>query len=90
MPTHPQPVRRLPAFFIVVADFVKVIFVELAHETGEIAVLEVLGQDGFGKPLVLRGTSAAGPGSVAATSRGRRTSSTTKLSRSSPHRTMDE
>lgn len=41
--THPQSVRGLPALFIVVADFVKVVFVELAHEAGEIAVLEVFG-----------------------------------------------
>ena len=71
MPTHPQPVRGLPALFVVVADFVEVVFVELAHEAGEIAVLEVFGQDGFGESLVLPGTSAGDFGSVAATSRER-------------------
>ena len=69
MPTHPEPVRGLPAFFIVVADLVKVVFVELAHEAGEIAVLDMFGKDGFGEPLILWSTSASGPGPVAATSR---------------------
>ncbi len=57
VPTHPQSVRGLPAFFIVVADFMKVVLVQLAHEAGKIAMLEMFGQDGLGKALVLRGTS---------------------------------
>ena len=31
----------------------KIIFVQLADETGEIAVLEMFAQDRFGEPLVL-------------------------------------
>lgn len=71
VPTHPQPVRGLPALFVVVADFVEVVLVELAHEAGEVAVLEMFGQDGFGESLVLPGTSAGDWGSVAAPSRER-------------------
>lgn len=43
----------MAALLIVVPHFVKIVFVELAHETGEIAVLEMFGQDGFGKAFVL-------------------------------------
>lgn len=90
MSTHPEPVRGLPAFFVVVADLVKVVFVELAHEAGEIAVLEMLGQDGFGEPLILQGHISQWSWFGDCHEPRERTSSTTKLSRSSPHRTMDE
>lgn len=33
--------------------FVKIVFVQLANKTGEVAVLEMLGQNGFGKAFVL-------------------------------------
>lgn len=36
----------------------KVVFIQLADETRKIAVLEMFGQDGFGKSFVLRGMSA--------------------------------
>lgn len=35
----------------------KVVFIQLADETRKIAVLEMFGQDGFGKSFVLRGMS---------------------------------
>ncbi len=35
-------------------DLVEVILVQLADETGEVAVFEMLGQDGFGESLILR------------------------------------
>lgn len=90
IPTHPESIRGLPAFFIIVADFVEVVFIQLAHEARKIAVLEMFGQDGFGEPLVLRGTSDCGPRFGGCHEPRERTSSTTKLSRSSPHLTMDE
>lgn len=52
--TNIGPVRRLPRFFIVLAHFVKVVFVELAYETGEVAVFEVFGEDGFGEFFALQ------------------------------------
>ena len=74
----------MPIFFIVVSHLVEVIFVELAHEAGEVAMLEVFGKDRFGEPFILHRESAR------ANDRGcpiARTSSTTKLPPSSPHRT---
>jgi hypothetical protein len=47
-------VRRHAALFIVVPDFVEIVFVELTHETGKVAVLEVLGQDMLCEFLVLQ------------------------------------
>jgi hypothetical protein len=35
-------------------DFVEVVFVELTHETGKVAVLEMFGQDVLCKLLVLQ------------------------------------
>jgi hypothetical protein len=46
-------VGRCPALFIVLAHFVKVIFVQLADEAGKVAVFEMFGKDGFGEFLVL-------------------------------------
>jgi hypothetical protein len=67
------------------SDFVKVIFVELAHETGKVAVLEVLGQDVLREFLVLQAVWSAKPRRVEMMDM--RTSRTTKLSPSLPHRT---
>lgn len=53
--THIRPVWRLPGFLIVLANFVEIVLVELANKTGKIAVLEVLGQDGFCEFLALQG-----------------------------------
>jgi hypothetical protein len=46
-------VRRLAVFLVVLADFVKIVLVKLAHETGEVAVLEMFGQDGLRELLAL-------------------------------------
>ena len=35
-------IGRLAAFFVVLSNFVEVVLVELAHETGEVAMLEML------------------------------------------------
>lgn len=53
MPTYILPVRRLPTLLVILADLVKVILVQLADETGEIAVFEMLGKDGLGEFLAL-------------------------------------
>lgn len=50
---YPRTIGRLPILFIVVAHFVEIVFVELAHKTGKVAVLEVLGEDMFRKLFVL-------------------------------------
>lgn len=57
--TYARSIRRLPVLFIVVSHFVKVILVQLAHETREIAVLEVLGQYVLCEFFVLAFLSAA-------------------------------
>lgn len=41
--TYTSAVWRHTAFLIIMSDFVEIVFVKLAHETGKIAVLEVLG-----------------------------------------------
>ena len=75
----------MSTLFIVVSHFVEVILVELAHEAGEVAMLEMFRQDRLGEPLILRRESAkvVDDGSCPFA----RTSSTTKLPPSSPHRT---
>lgn len=49
----------MSAFFIIVPDFVKVILVELPNETGEVAMLEVFGENRLGEMFIL-GRSAGG------------------------------
>lgn len=51
--TDIRPVRRLSSLFIILSHFVKIVFVELAHKAGEVAVLEMLRQDRLGKLLAL-------------------------------------
>ena len=51
---YPWTIGRLPTLLIVVPDLVEVILVQLADETSEVAVFEMLGQDGFGESLILR------------------------------------
>ena len=58
---YPDAVRRCAALLVVVSHFVEVVLVQLAHETGEVAVLEVLRQDVLGEFLVLRTSSANAP-----------------------------
>jgi hypothetical protein len=46
-------IRRLAVLLVILADLVKVVLVELTHETGKVAMLEVFWQDGLGKFLAL-------------------------------------
>ena len=48
-----RPIWRLAIFLVVLADLVKIVFIQLAHETGKVAVLEVFGEDGLGEFLAL-------------------------------------
>lgn len=66
----------------------EIVFVELAHKTGEVAVLEVLWEDSLGKFLALGGVPVSYTVRPHYTT-GAFTSRTTKLSPSSPQRTMD-
>lgn len=71
--------------------FVEVVLIQLPHEAGKVAVLEVFREDVLGELLVLRVVVVSGLSfveSVMTTQRAQRTSSTTKLSPSFPHRTM--
>lgn len=77
----------MPTLFIVVSHLVEVILVELAHEAGEVAMFEMFGKDRLGEPFVLRRKSAR---AVYGWCPFARTSSTTKLPPSSPHRTTWE
>lgn len=47
------PIWRRGIIFIVLADLVKVVFIQLSHKAREVAVLEVLRQDQFRKFLIL-------------------------------------
>lgn len=40
-------------FFVVVPDFMKIIFIQLPDEARKVAMLEVLRKDRLGEPLVL-------------------------------------
>lgn len=83
-------VRRLAVLLVILTDFVEIVFVQLAHETGEIAVFEMLGQDGLGELLALDLLSRVSQSRCDRTApRGAFTSRTTKLSPSSPQRTME-
>jgi len=68
----------------------KIVLVKLAHKAGEVAVLEMFGQDDLCKFLALellsRVSQSRGDRTIP---RGAFTSRTTKLSPSSPQRTMD-
>lgn len=80
-------VRRLAVLFVILANFVEIVFVQLAHEAGKVAMLEVLGQDGLGEFLALDAQVSL-TGATVRQDR-RITSKTTKLSPSSPQRTID-
>lgn len=69
---------------VVVSHLVEVVFIQLAHKTGEVAVLEVLRQDVLGEFFVLRAVV-----NIHYWNRfnRERTSNTTKLSPSFPHLT---
>src|SRR5690242_7347668 len=51
--TNARAVLRLTILLVVVSHFVEIVLVELANETGEVAVLEVLRQDVFCEFFVL-------------------------------------
>lgn len=74
----------MAVILIVMSHLVEVIFVELAHEAGEVAVLKVFRQDRLGESFVLRRESV---GRIDERCPFTSTSSTTKLPPSSPHRT---
>lgn len=83
--TYTRSVGRNTAIFIVVSDFVEIVFVELAYKTGEVAVLEMFGQDVFCEFFVLQRPRQRSEGDQIRPNV--RTSRTTKLSPSLPHRT---
>jgi hypothetical protein len=64
MVTYSWAIWRCSIFFIVMSHFVKVIFVQLSHETGEVAMLEMFGEYRLGKAFILLRISAASPGQV--------------------------
>lgn len=74
----------MATLFIVVPHLVEIILVELAHEAGEVAMFEMFGKDRLGEPLILHRESARAIDGCCLFAR---TSSTTKLPPSSPHRT---
>ena len=43
----------MSALFIVVPDFVEVIFIELPNKAGKVAMLEVFREDGLGEAFIL-------------------------------------
>ena len=51
--TYSWPIRRLPILFVVMTDFVEIVFVQLADETSKVAVFEMLGKYVFCELLVL-------------------------------------
>ena len=48
----------MPALFIIMPHFVEVVFIELAHEAGKIAMFEMFGQDRLCEPFILCEESA--------------------------------
>jgi len=52
--THTLTIWGLSTLLIVMPNLVEIILVELANEAGEVAVFEVLWEDGFCKSFVLR------------------------------------
>lgn len=86
--TYILTIWRLTILFIILANLVEIVFVELAHKTGKVAMLEVFRQDGFGEFLALA-TVSSSVRLPPAGSTGAFTSNTTKLSPSSPQRTID-
>lgn len=56
--TNIRAIRRLSCFLIILAHFVKVVLVELADETGKVAVFEVFWEDGFCEFFALSASSS--------------------------------
>ena len=53
MVTYSWDIWRCSIFFIVMSHFVKVIFIQLSHETGKVAMLEMFGEYRLGEAFVL-------------------------------------
>lgn len=51
--TYPGPVGRLSVFFIVMTNFVEIVFIQLTDKTSKIAMLEVLWEYMFCEFFVL-------------------------------------
>lgn len=93
--TYTRPVRVHPIILIILSDLVEIVLVQLADKGGEVAVFKVFWQDQFCKFLVLRRKMLAGlvfgggefVWRIKEWDGGQRTSKTTKLSPSLPHRT---
>lgn len=51
--TYAWSIRRLATFFVIVADLMKVVLVQLSDKTGEVAVFKMLWQNVLCKFLVL-------------------------------------
>jgi hypothetical protein len=51
--TYSWSIGRLPILFVVMTDFVEIVFVQLADETSKVAVFEMLGKYVFCELLVL-------------------------------------
>jgi hypothetical protein len=85
-------IRRLSRLFVILAYFVKVILVQLSNETRKIAVFKVLREDGLGEFFALQSgpSVSCGVGPRWRITAERYTSRTTKLSPSSPQRTISE
>lgn len=78
----------MTAFFVVVSDLMEIVLIELSNKTCKVAMLEVFGEDGFGESFILQRISDT---KIAASLLWLdRTSRTTKLPPSSPHRTTCE
>lgn len=84
--TYPWAVRGLTSVLVIMSHFVEIVLVQLPYKACKIAMLEVFGQDGFGKPFILHPLVRIPAGHSLI----RLTSSTTKLSPSSPHLTTCE
>src|ERR1700749_1275931 len=105
--THAWPVGRPSSILITMANFMKIIFIQLTNEAREVAMLEMFWKDVFRKFLVLRIASLVAAYNETNDSTTKdigeeiiminitkketvltiRTSNTTKLSPSFPHRT---
>lgn len=54
MVSYIRTIRRLSIFLVILANFVKVVFIQLPDETRKIAVLEMPGKNGLCEFFALR------------------------------------
>lgn len=87
--TYPWAVRGLTGILVIMSNFVEIVLVQLPYKACKVAMLEVFGQDGLSEPFILRPLVSV-PASRMLYNLVRLTSSTTKLSPSSPHLTTCE